>query len=123
MSQGEKLKNHFRSKSKKMGHIADELGMSPQNLYHHLRKSILQSDFLRLVQSTFPEDDIAAIVGINKTSEKTAEPSIEAINKAFERTNKTLKMLVDTQQQTITSQKEIIEQLTSEIKRLKSKSK
>jgi len=54
-NEGLSLRELFRKSDKSMGEIAEILGMTRQNLNHHLRKEQLESDFRRLVKEKFGE--------------------------------------------------------------------
>lgn len=48
--QGDKLKAFIKGRPEGVGGIADLLGMTRQNLGYHLRKEVLDEDFVRLVR-------------------------------------------------------------------------
>lgn len=48
--EGELLRNYFKGTGKQMTYYFEALGMTRQNLNHHLRKSSLDDDFKRLIK-------------------------------------------------------------------------
>lgn len=62
VSEGQLLKNFFKGKGYAMQDIADKLSMTRQNLSHHLRKEVLDANFLRLVEDRLELSDINEII-------------------------------------------------------------